>query len=146
MAHEVGWAIRLAIQSLSADRIGKTANQCNHKGVRMRYICTAPTQACSLMRSCVMASPEADAMVVEMAKALKARRLQMGVSMNRLAASSYLDRAALHRAEAGERIPSLAFWIDWADTLGLPFETVVSDARAAVGKKRGHPPERRPLI
>lgn len=93
-----------------------------------------------------MASPEADAMVVEMAKALKARRLHMGVSMNRLAASSYLDRAALHRAEAGERIPSLAFWIDWADTLGIPLETVVSDARTAVGKKRGHPPERRPLI
>ncbi len=85
-------------------------------------------------------------MVAEMAKVLKERRLAAGASMNRLSASSYLDRAALHRAEAGERIPSPAFWIDWADTLGMPLEDVIVEARKIVGKKRGVPPDRRPLF
>ena len=49
----------------------------------------------------------------------------------------YLDRAALHRAETGDRIPSLAFWIDWADTLGTSLEKVIGEARKRVGKKAG---------
>jgi len=65
--------------------------------------------------------------------------------MNALSASSFLDRAALHRSEAGERIPSLAFWIDWADTLGLSLEKVIAEARRRVGKPAGEPPERRRL-
>lgn len=69
-----------------------------------------------------MASTQANQLVREMANVLKERRLKIGASMNALSASSYLDRAALHRAEAGERIPSLAFWIDWADTLGVCLE------------------------
>jgi transcriptional regulator with XRE-family HTH domain len=92
-----------------------------------------------------MASPQADKMVREMASVLKDRRLKIGASMNALAASSYLDRAALHRAEAGDRIPSLAFWVDWADTLGLPLEKVMAEARKRVGKEAGKPPERKPL-
>jgi hypothetical protein len=92
-----------------------------------------------------MASPQADQVVKEMANVLKERRLKIGASMNALAASSYLDRAALHRAEAGDRIPSLAFWVDWADTLGLPLEKVMAEARKRVGKESGKPPERRPL-
>ena len=59
--------------------------------------------------------------------------------------TSFLDRAALHRAEAGERIPSLAFWIDWADTLGVSLEKVVAEARKRVGKPAGEPPERKRL-
>jgi transcriptional regulator with XRE-family HTH domain len=93
-----------------------------------------------------MASREADKMVAEMASVLKERRLSAGVSMNALAAASYLDRAALHRAEAGERIPSLAFWIDWADTLGTSLEKVVAEARKRAGKKSGEPPARKPLL
>jgi transcriptional regulator with XRE-family HTH domain len=92
-----------------------------------------------------MASSQAQQMVTEMANVLRERRLKIGASMNALAASSYLDRAALHRAEAGERIPSLAFWIDWADTLGTSLEKVIAEARKRVGKKAGEPPERRPL-
>ena len=84
-------------------------------------------------------------MVKELANVLKERRNGLGVSMNALAASSYLDRAALHRAEAGDRIPSLAFWVDWADTLGLPLETAIAEARGRVGKEGGQPPERKPL-
>lgn len=84
-------------------------------------------------------------MVREMAAVLKERRLKIGASMNGLAASSYLDRAALHRAEAGERIPALPFWIDWADTLGLSLEKVIREARRRVGKPAGEPPERRRL-
>jgi hypothetical protein len=72
-------------------------------------------------------------------------REKIKASKNALAASSFLDRAALHRAEAGERIPSLAFWIDWADTLGLPLERVIREARKRVGKPAGEPPERRRL-
>ena len=93
-----------------------------------------------------MASPQAAQMVREMANVLKERRLKIGASMNALSASSYLDRAALHRAEEGDRIPSLAFWIDWADTLGLSLEKVVAEARKRVGKEGGKPPERKPLL
>ena len=92
-----------------------------------------------------MASPQADEMVKAMADVLRERRLEIGASMNALSASSYLDRAALHRAEAGERIPSLAFWIDWADTLGTSLEKVAAEARKRVGKGAGKPPERKPL-
>lgn len=84
-------------------------------------------------------------MVREMANVLKERRIKIGASMNALAASSYLDRAALHRAEAGDRIPSLAFWLDWSDTLGIPLEKVMAEARKRVGKEAGKPPERKPL-
>ena len=92
-----------------------------------------------------MASLQADEMVKEMAAVLRERRQKIGASMNALAASSYLDRAALHRAEAGDRIPSLAFWVDWSDTLGVPLEDVLKEARKRVGKAAGEPPERRPL-
>ena len=85
-------------------------------------------------------------MVREMASVLKERRVKIGASMNALSASSYLDRAALHRAEEGDRIPSLAFWIDWSDTLGLSLEKVVAEARKRVGKEGGKPPERKPLL
>lgn len=84
-------------------------------------------------------------MVREMANVLKERRIKIAASMNALAASSYLDRAALHRAEAGDRIPSLAFWVDWSDTLGVPLEKVMAEARKRVGKEAGKPPERKPL-
>ena len=92
-----------------------------------------------------MASPKADEMVKQMAEVLKERRLKIGASMNALSSSSYLDRAALHRAEAGDRIPSLAFWIDWADTLGISVEDVIKEARKRVSKEAGKPPERKPL-
>ena len=93
-----------------------------------------------------MASKEADKMVAEIANVLRERRLSAGVSMNSLAAASYLDRAALHRAEAGERIPSLAFWIDWSDTLGTSLEKVMAEARKRTGKKSGEPPARKHLL
>ena len=76
-----------------------------------------------------MAGPQADQVVREMANILQERRLEIEVSMNALASSSYLDRAALHRAEAGDRIPSMAFWVDWSDTLGMPLERVMAEAR-----------------
>jgi len=92
-----------------------------------------------------MASEQANEMVQEMARVLHEKREKKGASMNALSAASYLDRAALHRAEKGDRIPSLAFWIDWADTLGTSLEAVISEARKRVGKTKGQPPERRPL-
>ena len=92
-----------------------------------------------------MASPLAEQLVREMANVLKERRIKIAASMNALSAASYLDRAALHRAESGDRIPSLAFWVDWADTLGVPLEKVIAEARKRVGKEAGKPPERKPL-
>lgn len=92
-----------------------------------------------------MASEQADQMVQEMARVLNETREKKGASLNGLSAASYLDRAALHRAEKGDRIPSLAFWIDWADTLGTSLEAVVADARKRVGKQKGEPPERKPF-
>lgn len=93
-----------------------------------------------------MASTKADEMVKEMAKVLRERRVAIGASMNALSAASSLDRAALHRAEAGDRIPALPFWVDWADTLGMPLEKVMAVARKTVGKDAGKPPERKPLL
>jgi transcriptional regulator with XRE-family HTH domain len=85
-------------------------------------------------------------MVKAMADILKERRIEIGASMNALASESSLDRAALHRAEAGDRIPTLSFWIDWADTLGKPLEKVMAEARKRVGKEAGKSPERKPLL
>jgi transcriptional regulator with XRE-family HTH domain len=85
-------------------------------------------------------------MVREMANVLKERRLKIGASMNALSSASSLDRAALHRAEAGDRIPSMAFWVDWADTLGISLEKVMAEARKRVGKEAGKAPERKPLL
>ena len=97
------------------------------------------------MKHFAMPSAQAIQMVTEMARVLKERRDKIGASMNSLSAASYLDRAALHRAEGGERIPSIAFWIDWSDTLGIPLEKVIAEARKRVGKESGKPPERKPL-
>ena len=93
-----------------------------------------------------MASTQAGEMVKQMAVVLRERRLKIGASMNALASASSLDRAALHRAEAGDRIPSMAFWVDWADTLGLPLEKVMAEARKRVGKPAGKPPKCKPLM
>lgn len=93
-----------------------------------------------------MASKQAVAMVEEMANLLRERRIRIEASMNALASEIALDRAALHRAENGDRIPTLAFWIDWADTLGVPLEKVMADARKRIGKAAGKPPERKPLL
>ena len=80
-----------------------------------------------------------------MAEILREKRNDKGASMNALSAASYLDRAALHRAENGDRIPSIAFWVDWADTLGTSLEEVIADARKRVGKPKGQAPERKNL-
>lgn len=93
-----------------------------------------------------MASRKAEQMIEEMAKVLKERRAAIGASTNALSSASSLDRAALHRAENGDRIPSLPFWVDWADTLGMPLEKVMAAARKRVGKEAGKPPERKPLL
>lgn len=92
-----------------------------------------------------MPSAQAEEMVREMAKILRERREELRASMNALSAASWLDRAALHRAEAGERIPALPFWIDWADTLGTSLEEVMAEARSRTGKPAGEAPERRGL-
>ena len=103
---------------------------------KIRYSIAAPAQILLHLRYCGMASVPADEMVREMANVLRERRIKIGASKNALAASSFLDRAALHRAEAGERIPSLAFWVDWSDTLGVPLERVIREARKRVGNPR----------
>jgi hypothetical protein len=113
--------------------------------LRFRYIITAHSRKDVRLRHCQMASQLANDMVREMANVLKERRIKIEASMNALAASSYLDRAALHRAEASDRIPSLAFWLDWSDTLGVSLEKVMAEARKRVGKEAGKPPERKPL-
>jgi len=113
--------------------------------VRFRYTITAHAQGPLRLQAFQMASAQGEKMVKEMANVLRERRIKIGASMNALSAASYLDRAALHRAEAGDRIPSLAFWIDWADTLGTSLEKVAADARKRVGKEPGKAPERKPL-
>ena len=81
-----------------------------------------------------------------MVKVFKERRLGIGASMKVLSAAMSLDRAALHRAESGDRIPSLSFWVNWADTLGMHLEKTMIAVRKRVGKEAGKPPERKPLL
>jgi len=90
-------------------------------------------------------SQKAEEMVNYMAELLRNRRESLDASLSSLSVISDLDRAALKRAENCERVPSLGFWIDWADSLGTSLEEVLQDARAKVRKKAGEPPERRRL-
>lgn len=113
--------------------------------LRTRYIVTTHTQTPMHLCKYGTESTRANQLIKEMATVLRECRNKIGASMNALAASSYLDRAALHRAEAGDRIPSLAFWVDWSDTLGVPLEKVMAEARKRVGKEAGKPPERKVL-
>ncbi len=92
-----------------------------------------------------MPSEKAETMVSAVAGILLAKRVDLDVSLNLLSRTSDLDRAALKRAESGERIPALGFWIDWADSLGTSLEAVLAEARKKAGKEAGVPPERRRL-
>ena len=131
--------------SFTLDETTKSRRKHKSEKLRFRYNITARIQRGRGLRACGRASEQANQMVQEMARVLGEKREKKGASMNALSAASYLDRAALHRAEKGERIPSLAFWIDWADTLGTSLEAVVTEARKRVGKTKGQPPERRPF-
>lgn len=57
-----------------------------------------------------------------------------------------LDRAALHRAKAGDSIPTLDFRVDWTGTLGISLEKAMAEARMRGGKEAGKAPERKPLL
>ena len=52
------------------------------------------------------------------------------LSLRQLAAKSDLDIAALSRAEDKSRIPSFAFFVDWAEHLDTSVEVVLREARA----------------
>lgn len=57
-----------------------------------------------------------------------------------------LDRAALHRAKAGDSIPTFDFRVDWAATLGISLEKAMAEARKRGAKEAGKAPERKPLL
>jgi predicted transcriptional regulator len=97
------------------------------------------------MQRSAVPSQKAEEMVTCMAELLRSRRDSLNASLGSLSVISDLDRAALKRAESGERVPSLGFWIDWADSLGTSLEEVLDEARMKVQKKAGEPPERRRL-
>lgn len=90
-------------------------------------------------------SDKGEQMVLRAAQLLRQRREKLNASLSDLSRASDLDRAGLKRAETCERIPSLSFWIDWADALGTSLEEVLGESRKAVGKTAGEPPERRRL-
>jgi hypothetical protein len=90
-------------------------------------------------------SQKAEEMVAYMAELLRKRRENLDASLSALSVTSDLDRAALKRAETCERVPSIGFWIDWADSLGLSLEEITQEARRRAKKKAGEPPERRKL-
>ena len=90
-------------------------------------------------------SQKAEEMVSYMAEILRTQRESLNASLSSLSIISDLDRAALKRAENCERVPSLGFWIDWADSLGTSLEEILQEARTKIKKKPGEPPERRRL-
>ena len=97
------------------------------------------------MQGPVVPSQKAEEMVNSMAEILRTQRESLNASLSSLSVISDLDRAALKRAENCERVPSLGFWIDWADSLGTSLEEILHEARKKTKKKAGEPPERRRL-
>ena len=51
------------------------------------------------------------------------------MSIGRLADEADLDKGSLKRAEDGERIPSLGFFVDWCKALDTTIEAVIQEAR-----------------
>lgn len=84
-------------------------------------------------------------MVNETANVLRKRRHKIGARKNDLSEASYLRRFARHRAEASDRIPSLAFRIDWADTLGTSCEKVAAETRKSKALRHHSPASRRSI-
>lgn len=78
-----------------------------------------------------MASEEANRLVLCVIDVLKDRRqsLRSEMSLNSFASSTNLDASMLSRAETKQRIPSLAFFLDWCDGLEITLEEVVQEAR-----------------
>ena len=56
------------------------------------------------------------------------------MSLRYLERISGLDNGALSRAEEKERIPSFAFFVDWAKALGFTIEEIVQEAREQLEK------------
>ena len=56
------------------------------------------------------------------------------ISLRQLATKSQLDVAALSLAEEKERIPSFAFFVDWATALETDIESIVQQARAKIAQ------------
>lgn len=59
---------------------------------------------------------------------LTEERERQGLSKNELSARSGIDRAALVRAERGDKNPGIAFFYDWCRGLGVKFSTAVKRA------------------
>lgn len=79
-----------------------------------------------------MASEEANKLVHTVIDVLHERRktLCSDISLNAFARQALLDASMLSRAETKQRIPSLAFFLDWCEALDTTIEDVVREARS----------------
>lgn len=59
---------------------------------------------------------------------LKEERERQKLSKNELSARANIDRAALIRAERGDKNPGIAFYFDWCRGLNLKFSVAVQRA------------------
>jgi len=75
-----------------------------------------------------MPSDDALEFVRSLSLVLVAEREKRGISKNELAARSGLDRAALIRAERGDRNPGIGFYHDWCRGLGVKLSVAVKRA------------------
>ncbi len=75
-----------------------------------------------------MLSAQAIDFIRSLSSVLVAEREKRGMSKNELAARSGLDRAALIRAERGDRNPGIGFYHDWCRGLGIKLSAAIRKA------------------
>jgi transcriptional regulator with XRE-family HTH domain len=66
-------------------------------------------------------------------------REKQGLSKNELSARTGIDRAALVRAERGDRNPGIAFFYDWCRGLDVKFSVVIRRAEKLHDKGNSKP-------
>jgi len=80
-----------------------------------------------------MPSQHAFTFISALSQVLVKEREKQGLSKNELSSRSGLDRAALIRAERGDRNPGIAFYYDWCRALGLKFSAAIKRAESQMG-------------
>lgn len=72
---------------------------------------------------------EADALVAEIVGRLQARRLELGMSLNKLGELSGMSHVGVLQIEAGERSPQLRTVLKIADALGINLSSLLGEVR-----------------
>ena len=75
-----------------------------------------------------MPSQNAEAFLQTLISLMKEERVRLGLSQDKLAVKSGVDRASISRLERLERIPSILALYDLAEGLGTPLQDFIAKA------------------